>query len=114
VLFDELLHVLGLVAGSVISEEDDLFRIAPLGILEEVGEVELVLPAPPLWVGVEDEPVPLLGPEERDECVPSLVCSETDDRGSYYRIVFMRPKKVLRALLILRATLLTPFARLLD
>jgi hypothetical protein len=75
-----LLHVLCLVTGSVVSEEDDSLRASPLGVLEEVGEVEPVLPAPPLSIGVEDEPVPfLLGPDKGDERVPPVVVPGSQD-----------------------------------
>ena len=74
-LADESLHVLRLVARCVVGEEDDPPRSPPLRVLNEIGQVELVLPAPPLWVGVEDESFVLLRPEERDERVPAFVVS---------------------------------------
>ena len=76
---DEPLHVLGLVARGVVGEQDHLLRSTSLRVLDEVRQVEFVLSAPPLRVGVEDEPVPPLGPEERDERVPSLVVARGKD-----------------------------------
>lgn len=57
VFLDESFDVFRFVARGVIDEEYDPLSAASLGILEEVGEVELVLPAPNLRVYVEDEPV---------------------------------------------------------
>jgi hypothetical protein len=45
---DKPFHVLRLVTGCVVYEEYDLPRPRVSCMLEEVGEVELVLPAPPL------------------------------------------------------------------
>src|SRR5437667_6264310 len=71
-------HVLRLVARRMVSEEYHPLRSVPLCILDEIGEVELELPAPPLREPVPDESI-LLRPEERDEDVPSPVAA----RGEY-------------------------------
>lgn len=74
VLPDEPLRILRLVAGGVVCEECNLLHLPPPGVPDDVGQVGLVPPAPPLGVGVEDERALLL-PEERDETCFSSGCS---------------------------------------
>ena len=76
---DEPLHVLGLAAWVVIGEQDRVLRSMSLRVLDEVRQVEFVLFAPPLRISVEDEPVPSLGSEERDERIPSLVVTRGNE-----------------------------------
>lgn len=74
---DESLHVLGLMAWGMIDEEDYLLRSMPLRVADQVRQMVLELSAFPLLVGVEDEPVVPLRPEECDEGIPPLVVARS-------------------------------------
>ena len=69
---DEPSHVLRLVARGMVDEEYELLHALPLGVLEDIREMKLEFPAPPLLEPVPDESI-LLRPEERHEDVLPLV-----------------------------------------